>query len=145
MIRVVSRRDHCDIFLAQVLPPNKDGILYMVATIRLFHGSNSTGPAFAVNLTQKLSSILMLDSYNFTTTGDLNAGSNSDLNKSLLAFNAEVFPIGNVLTITYLARIDRDREGNITDDIQLSYGSISQDGIGLQVRWLANTILFVSD
>ena len=75
----------------------------------------------------------MLVSYNFETTGDLAAGSTSNLNSSQLAFNMEVLPLGDVLTVRYLARIDPDREGNVTDDIIVTYTTINQAGIGVEV------------
>lgn len=86
-----------------------------------------------VDLSQQLSSILDLVFYDFNTTGNFIAMSNSNLNSSLLAFNIDVFPLGEVLTIRYVARIDPNREGNITADIIVNYVTIQQDGIGEQV------------
>jgi hypothetical protein len=115
-----------------VLPPDKNGVLFVEVTIRLVHHLSSTGPAYLINLRQQLSSILKLVSYSFETTGNLIAGSTSNLNGSLLAFNMEVLPLGDVLTISYLARID-SVEGNITDGIMVSYTTIDQEGIGAEV------------
>ncbi len=104
-------------------------------TIRLLHSPNSTGPAFLVELRQQLTSSFMLLSYNHSTTGGLTAMSGSDLSSSLLLFNMDTFQIGEVLTIVYKAHVDPESEGNIANDVIVSYATIKQEGIGLQVRY----------
>lgn len=115
-----------------MLPP-EDGVLFIEVIIRLLHSSNSTGPAYLVTLRHQLSDILMLVSYSFNTSSDFNAESTSNLSSSQLAFNMEVLPLGDVLTIRYLAQVDPDKEGNISDEVFVSYGTIRQDGIGVEV------------
>ena len=102
-------------------------------TIQLLHSPNSTGPAFLAELRQQLPNLLTLLSYEFQATDDLATLDNSELSNSLLVFNMEVFPLGEELIVTYVAGIDLESEGNITDDITLHYRTIKQEGIGLQV------------